>query len=300
MANPASKKGPRFVAFIGPTLDALRALGASAKPAEVFEWIAKGLQLSNSELEATNKNGRSKFENQVAWARFYLTKADLIDPDQRGVWVLTEKGRRTTLTHDEAYELFRSVHFDFSQPRPEGPQVVSEGQAPEDTSAPGDDTYLNEGSVRQRLAGSIGNLSSGGFEKFCALMMRHIGFESVKVTGRSRDRGVDGEGILLLNRFVRSRVMFQCKHYRENNVGPEKVRDFRGAIQGRAERGILFTTGVFTSEAKQEAARENAVPIELVDLERLIDLMIEEKLGVAEVRALKLDDHFFNVFEVAE
>ncbi len=295
-------KGPRFVAFLGPVLDSLRELGASAKPQEVYDQVAKIVNVSDAELDAPNQNGRSKFENQVAWARFYLAKAGLIDTERRGIWVLTEKGRASSLTHDEAYELFKQVHQKFSvrdstsaqadDPKTSGADTQEEA---EEISAPDDDSYVNEDDVRNRLVNILRTISAKGFEEFCARILRHIGFENVTTTGGRGDRGVDGEGFLLLNRFVRTKILFQCKRY-QDKVGPDKIRDFRGAIQGRADRGIFLTTGTFTRDAREEAARENATAIELVDIERLIDILIEEKLGVEEKRALHLSDKFFDVY----
>ncbi len=141
-------------------------------------------------------------------------------------------------------------------------------------------------------------MSDKGFEEFCARLLRHVGFENVKVTGQRGDQSIDGEGHLSINRFVRTKVMFQCKRY-EGNVGPEKIRDFRGAITGRAERGFFLTTGMFTKGAREEAARENATAIELVDMDRLLELMIEESLGVRETKALMMEPGFFEAYRMS-
>lgn len=294
-------RGPRFVAFFGPVLDALRSLGSSARPQEVYDVVAKDLAISDGELNATNKGGNSKFENRVAWARFYLAKAGLIDSEKRGVWVLTEKGRDTRLNPEEAYNLFRHVQATFRDSGDATEDLIATGTddqrkfVEEERSVPDEQNYVNEDEIRAKLLGILRALSPQGFEEFCARILRHTGFENVVTLGGKGDRGVDGEGYLQLNRFVRTKVLFQCKRY-QDAVGPEKVRDFRGAIQGRADRGIFLTTSSFTRDARQEAARENATPIELVDIERLMDIMIEEKLGVEERKALHLSEKFFEVY----
>jgi restriction system protein len=302
MKGGANKNlGPRFVAFFGPVLDALRSLGSSGRPQEVYDIVARELRISDDELNATNKGGNSKFENRVAWARFYLAKAGLIDSEKRGVWVLTEKGKATHLDAAQSRELFKEVQAAFRQSDDTLEELIaadSGGQArevEEELSAPDDDRYVNEDEVRAKLVEILRGLSPKGFEEFCARVLRHTGFENVITLGGKGDRGIDGEGYLLLNRFVRSKVLFQCKRY-EQPVGPEKVRDFRGAIQGRADRGIFLTTSTFTRDARAEAVRENATPIELVDIERLIDIMLEEKLGIVERKALQLSDQFFEVY----
>jgi restriction system protein len=74
-------------------------------------------------------------------------------------------------------------------------------------------------------------------------------------------------------------VFFQCKRYK-GSVGAGAVRDFRGAMSGRGDKGLLITTGNFTAEAKQEATRDGAPPVDLIDGERLCDLLKEYELGV--------------------
>jgi restriction system protein len=299
----ASLKGPRFIQYFQPVLNALKDLGSSARPKEVYGWIAERLEIPQSDIEGINKGGQSKFENQVHWARFYLAKAGYIDTEQRGVWVLTEAGREAVLSHEQAHALFRQIHDSFKIQNSSGKSELSaesslssaDDDESEDTTAPDDKIYLNQDEIQQELVRTLRSLSDKGFEELCARLLRHIGFENVNVTGRAGDEGIDGEGFLLINRFVRTKVMFQCKRY-EGTVGPDKIRDFRGAIQGRAERGILLTTGTFTRGAVEAAARENATPIELVDIDELIKLLVEESLGVREAKALQIERAFFKPY----
>lgn len=289
----AKLKGPRFIQYFQPVIDGLRELGSSAKPKEVYSWIAEHHDIPEAEIEGTTKGGQSKFENKVGWARFYLAKAGLIDTEQRGVWILTEKGREANLTHEDAYTMFREIHESFD--RAERSIQVDDTRRPvdnEDASAPDENAYLNQDETHERLVAILKGLSPKGFEELCARLLRHVGFENVKVTGERGDKGIDGEGYLLINRFVRTKVMFQCKRY-DGSIGPEKIREFRGAIQGKAERGIFLTTGTFTKGAKEAAAQENATAIELVDIDRLLDLLIEEGLGVRETKALTIEADFF-------
>lgn len=290
-------KGPKFVQYFQPVIDGLRDLGSSAKPKEVYAWIAEHHDIPKAEIEGTTKGGQSKFENKVGWARFYLAKAGMIDTEQRGVWVLTEKGRKAKLSHTEAYDLFKTIHDGF--PRNDGKDAKAEPKTiveDEDASAPDENTYLNQDEIQERLVDILKGLTPKGFEEFCARLLRHIGFENVKVTGESGDQGIDGEGYLLINRFVRTKVMFQSKRY-DKTVGPEKIREFRGAIQGKAERGIFLTTGTFTKGARETAAQENATAIELVDIDRLLELLIEENLGVRETKALTIEADFFSAYQ---
>jgi restriction system protein len=295
----AKLRGPKFVQYFQPVIDGLRDLGSSARPREVYTWIAERHAVPKEEIEGTTKGGQSKFENKVGWARFYLAKAGLIDTEQRGVWVLTEKGRKANLSHDDAYNLFKSIHDGFQRDDGEDGEAVSEKTVDEaDASAPDEKIYLNQDAIQEELVRILRGVTDKGFEELCARLLRHIGFENLKVTGQTGDHGIDGEGFLLINRFVRIKVMFQCKRY-AGTVQVKEIRDFRGAIQGRAERGIFLTTGTFTKSAREEAARENATAIELVDIDRLLELLIEESLGVRETKALTIDRDFFAPYQKA-
>ena len=158
--------------------------------------------------------------------------------------------------------------------------------------------YINQDEIQGQLIKILRSLTDKGFEELCARLLRHIGFENVSVTGRAGDQGIDGVGHLIINRFVRTKVMFQCKRY-TGTIGPEHIRAFRGAIQGRAERGIFMTTGNFTRGAIQAAAQENATAVELVDIDRLMELLVEEGLGVKESKALSIEHDFFSPYQPA-
>ncbi len=290
-------KGPKFVRYFQLVLSALRDLGSSAKPKEVYAWIAERQPVPKEEIEGATKGGQSKFENQVSWARFYLAKAGLIDTEQRGVWVLTEEGRRTELSHDGALALFKTVHERFQGEGGAFGNTLTETSVDEaDASAPDEKLFVNQDAIQEELVRILRGITDKGFEELCARLLRHIDFENLKVTGQTGDHGIDGEGFLLINRFVRIKVMFQCKRY-AGTVQVKEIRDFRGALQGRAERGILLTTGTFTKGAREEAARENATAIELVDIDRLLELLIEEGLGVRESKALTIDREFFAPYQ---
>jgi restriction system protein len=138
-------------------------------------------------------------------------------------------------------------------------------------------------------------LPADGFERLCQRLLRESGFESVTVTGKSGDGGLDGIGVLQVNPFVSFKVLFQCKRY-NGSVSPSQVRDFRGAMMGRADKGIILTTGTFTSEAKKEAVRDGVPPIELVDGEKLVDMFETLELGLKPKKAYDIDEKFFDDF----
>jgi restriction system protein len=127
-------------------------------------------------------------------------------------------------------------------------------------------------------------------------LFREAGFTQVIVTGSTGYGGVDGYGTLAVNALVSFKVLFQCKRYTKA-VSPSQVRDFRGAMAGRADKGIILTTGTFTAEARREASRDGVPPIELIDGEKLVDMLEQLELGLRAVKTYEVDHGFFKEFE---
>jgi restriction system protein len=282
MGAKKSAVGSRFSQFLQPVLDALAAKGGSARPAEVKEWILHNLKLPAEYATALHKNGESKFGNDVDWARFYLVKAGFIDSSRRGVWSLSEVGLKTKIDLALADRIVRDVNREMNREQKE----VAEAEATPDAPA--------SGYVEQALS-IIKQLPPAGFENLCQRLLRESGFEEVTVTGKTGDGGIDGQGILQLNPFVSFRVMFQCKRYKDA-VGPAVVRDFRGAMAGRAEKGIILTTGYFTAQAESEASRDGATPVEIVDGEALVMLLAGLELGLRRIDSFEVEPGFFRQY----
>lgn len=292
MASNNKSKGPKFVRYFQPVIDALNELGGSGRPAEVKDLIAEGLEISDEELGAQISSGASRFSKNVDWARFYLAKSGYIDASMRGVWSLTEKGRTVNLSHQDAFELFNIIHKQFSQERRK--KRKDETSQLEEVD---ENDLLDEEDIDHRTAlmNLMRSLPADGFERLCQRLLRESGFEKVAVTGKSGDGGLDGIGVLQMNPFVSFKVLFQSKRY-SGSVSVSQVRDFRGAMMGRADKGIIITTGTFTSDAKKEAVRDGVPPIELVDGEKLLDMFESLELGLKPRIAYDIDDGFFDEF----
>jgi len=119
---------------------------------------------------------------------------------------------------------------------------------------------------------------------------------TVGLIKRDCDCCIDGIGILQVNPLVSFKVLFQCKKY-AGSVSPSHVRDFRGAMTGRADKGIIITTGSFTSEARKEAVRDGAPPVELVDGEKLAGMLEKLELGLKPRHTFELDAAFFDEYK---
>jgi restriction system protein len=280
--------GSQFAQYINPLLAVLKDLGGSARSSEAKAAVAKHLGLPDEVVTEQLESGYSRFDNQVSWARYYLVRAGYIDSSRRGVWALTEKGRYAAAFSDEGIrDLIRDVIAKWGS-RPKGT-----AESTQDGSALPSDEVLDD--HRPRLLALLKDLPAAGFERLCQRLLREAGFEQVAVTGRSGDGGIDGIGVLELNAFVSFKVLFQCKRYKEA-VGPSVVRDFRGAMMGRADKGLILTTGSFTAEARREAVRDGVPPIELVDGDKLVDLFEQLELGLTPRTTYDVVGSFFAEF----
>jgi restriction system protein len=260
---------PQSEELMWPTLTAMRDLGGSATIRELDEKVIQ-LESFSEEIQAAphGEDGRqTELEYRLAWARTYLRGIGAITNSSRGVWAVTEHGR--TLTADEVTVAARDWKAAKAAERRN--QRVA-GNGPE--SEPDDD----ESSWKDELTARMLQLEAGAFERLAQRLLREAGFLNVSVTGRSGDGGIDGVGVYRVS-LVSFPTFFQCKRYR-GSVPAGAVRDFRGAMAGRGEKGLLITTGTFTREATAEATRDGAPPIELIDGDRLCDLLKEYGLGV--------------------
>jgi restriction system protein len=289
----AKKSNAEFVKWFGPLLDALRDLGDSGRPREVYARIAKNLALPDEVLDETLKSGASRFHNQVAWARQYLVWEGLVDSSKRGTWTLTEEGRTAHLTNSEATRIFLkwvAIHAE-TRKRKQAREIDQPQE--EDETAPGG--LATEEAVD--LLATLRSLSPLGFEKVCRELLRESGFEKVEITGGTADGGIDGHGVLEINPFVSFKVLFQCKRYAKGNlVSRAQVGDFRNAMIGRAEKGIILTTSGFSNAAILEANRDGAPQVELVDGEKLVEMFERAELGVMKRTVFDVDPAYFEKY----
>jgi len=288
--NTKNQKQAEFTNWLGPLLEALRQLGGSGRPKEVVQQIATNLKIPDKKLEETSKSGIPIFYNQVAWARQYLVWEGLLDDNIRGVWTLTPKGRETTLNIQQSREIFLKwveIHQKTRKEKSKN-QIIKEQEEEEPE-------YI-EHTITPSLLEVLQGLTPKGFENICKRLLREHGFENVVVTGGSHDGGIDGYGTLELNPFVSIKVLFQCKKYK-GTVSRAQVGDFRNALIGRAEKGIILTTGTFSEDAKREASRDGAPPIELIDGKKLIELFEKVELGVKPKTIYEVDFSFFESYK---
>ena len=287
----ASDSVPRFTELMNPTLEAIRTSGGSASIKEITVRVVDIMDLSSREVEVPHGNGRqTELEYRLAWTRTYLKQFGLINNSERGIWSLTSSGRNTEVVDPE--KVTRTVN----QQQRNARRYLSDEDTPsiDDEDSSGVRT-LDAPTWREVLLGTLYEIHPDAFERLCQRLLRESGFVEVEVTGRSGDGGIDGYGIIRLAGLISFPVLFQSKRYR-GSVGAGAVRDFRGAMAGRADKGVILTTGTFTMAAQREATRDGAPPIDLIDGALLADRLRELRLGVTTrtVKVTEVDPEFFS------
>ena len=271
--------------LLWPTLKALEDRGGSASIQELSEQVATDLALPDEILDIPHKDGpRSEVDYRAAWARTHLKLVGAIDNRSRGIWTITEVGRRIQ-TDKEICEL---VRLERVRQRKERQSQPAEPEAENEN-----DDVPDEPDWKETLLSIVRRMEPDAFERLCQRVLRESGFTKVEVTGRSGDGGIDGAGVLRVN-LISFHVRFQCKRY-SSSVGAPEIRDFRGAMVGRADKGLFVTTGGFTKDAAREAVRDGAPAIDLIDGIDLCILLKNLGLGVSTetVEVVKPTPEFF-------
>ena len=273
----AKSQIPTFEDLLWPTLKALEGIGGSASIQELSSRIATDMALPDEVLDVLHKEGpQTKVDYRAAWARTHLRMIGAIDNTARGVWTITDRGRGVQ-SEEQVRDLVRSARADrFKTKKPKG------ARPPESDTTDADEDQNWE----DALLGILRSMAPDAFERLCQRMLRESGFTRVEVTGRSGDGGIDGAGVLRV-KLISFHVRFQCKRY-AGSVGAPEIRDFRGAMVGRADKGLFITTGAFTKEAQREAVRDGAPAIDLIDGAELCTLLKDLGLGVSTKTVLEI------------
>ena len=276
---------------MNPLIDALRQLGGSGSVDEIYEKVIELEQIPEDIIEKLHdpeKSNQTEVGYRLAWARTYLKKFGLVDNSSRGVWSLTTKAREVKrVDPQEVVRIVRALDKEQEPHRAARKKLESEASVEEIPD--------EQQEWRSKLHHILTKeLKADTFERLTQRILRESGFLSVEVTGRSGDGGIDGKGIARIHGFMSFHVIFQCKKY-QGSVSAGDIRDFRGAMVGRADKGLFITTGTFTPAALKEATRDGAPPIDLVDGEQLAEKLKELGLGVKRemVEKVIVDEEWF-------
>lgn len=276
---------PTFDAMLLPTIQALQTLGGSGTTEEIYDKVVQLLNLPDKVLEILHgSTSQTEVEYRLAWSRTYLKKYGLLQNSARGVWSLVS----TSINLDDldAKEIVKAVRDTHKNKATQSESTDADVTVESET--------LEELTWHQQLHRLLLSLTPAAFERLAQRLLRESGFIQVQVTGKSGDGGIDGVGIARINGFLSFHVLFQCKRY-QGSVSAGQIRDFRGAMQGRTDKGLFITTGTFTRDAIKEATRDGAPPIDLIDGEQLVQRLKELGLGVkiTMIESVEVDTNWF-------
>ena len=270
MASGIAPRVPPYDDLLNPVLRALRSLGGSGSIEEIYDKVVELEKFPDDMLVVlhdADKSNLTQLEYRLAWARTYLKKYGLLENSSRGIWALAPKANG--IDEVDSAEVVRTV-------RSIGKRLEANGEAEKGV---GEEENAEE-EWKQKLYRLLTQvLDPSAFERLVQRLLRESGFTQVEVTGRTGDGGIDGKGIARIHGLLSFHVLFQCKRYR-GSVGPSEIRDFRGAMVGRTDKGLFITTGTFTPAAIREATRDGAPAIELIDGNALAEKMKELKIGM--------------------
>jgi|SRR6185312_1941964 len=267
---------PSYDELIVPTVDALIKLGGSGSVEEINNKVFEITKLPEEILQIPHgeEGTLNEVEYRLAWSRTYLKKFGLLENSSRGVWALSNSNIDSSkLDYTEIVRAVRDQNKN-TQPKIKKPPVTI-GQVENEIEEEVNDSEQ----WKEELLNILYIITPAAFERLAQRLLRESGFFQVEVTGKVGDGGIDGKGIVRVSGLLSFHVIFQCKRYK-GSVTPSQIRDFRGAMQGRADKGLVITTGTFTREAIKEATRDGAPPIDLIDGELLCDKLKELRLGV--------------------
>ncbi len=282
---------PKYHEMFNAVLGVIHALGGSASLEELENKVSEVLQLSAVDLSSMRNLSVSKFSYNLGWTRSYLKIYGLLENLTRKVWSLTEQGKKTKIIDSKVVRHFaRKISL-------EKRKLRSLESSSEDVEIDPEDDIAQISWELQALE-ALKIMPPEAFERLCQYLLRRSGFFQVEVTGRTGDGGIDGKGILKLG-ILSFHVFFQCKRYKDS-VGSPVVRDFRGAMVGRADKGIIITTGTFSRDAKLEALRDGATPLDLIDGDELVEMLKEHQIGIKTeqkmIEVVQVDKNYFLEF----
>ena len=302
---------PKYDEMYIPLLEGLKD-GKERTSHEINNFIVEYMKISDEDLMVLVPSGKTElFKSRASWARTYLKKAGLIKSKKRGVFEISESGRKMLLESPEKInnnhflenETFRN--FQMFKKADEKESLFSESSndimdTPQDSLEEAFQKINLE--LAEELLAEIMNQSPAFFEKTVVKLLEKMGYggslkNAGEVIGKSGDEGIDG--IIREDKLGFDLIYIQAKRWDvETTIGRPEIQKFVGALAGQgANKGLFITTAKFSREAVDYVKKQHATKIVLVDSQLLTELMIDNNLGVSiesiyEIK--KIDSDFFN------
>jgi restriction system protein len=299
---------PPYKDFLLPVLRAVRALGGTAHAKEITAWLVENSDFDDEAvaIEYPNRPGESILLDRMAWARSYDKLGGLVETPQRGLYVLSAEGRRVlTLSEGDARAFVEEMDREVRRARARAkPKAIAAGPtAPEreldpEPLGPDSDEEADALDLKAALLARLHALTPRGFEDFVVHLLKSYGMELAR-TGGPNDEGVDAIGLAPVSDVLADRVAVQIKRYdpdgSRSNIERRDVALFqRDAASKGAERAVFVTLGSFSSAARK-AATDTTPHVNLIDGERIWELVERKGMGLRQTTIL--DDGWFDRFD---
>lgn len=309
---------PTYSDLILPVLRAVQRLGGSAQSAEIVDQVLSDLDPSEEALAVTfpNRPHHSVLIDRIMWGRSYAKLIGALESPKRAVFLLTSLGRELlAVPEKEGIRRAKELDREFRRNRPQRKRpagdsaqaiVEANGNLANDDSGTdstdlfdGDDSPSLGNTWRDELLARLHALSPEGFEEFTMFLLRLYGLELERV-GKSGDKGIDGIGFAPISPVMSSRVAVQVKKYDPNGkaVSREEVSLFQNDAKKRgAEHAIFVTLGRYSKAARADAVNGSPT-VNLIDGDKLTELIREKELGVSMQPIV--NPEWFNRFDLVQ
>lgn len=301
---------PPYKDFLLPVLHAVQMLGGTAHAKEISAWIVEqSFDDDAVAIEYPNRPGESILLDRMAWARSYDKLGGLVDTPQRGLYVLTAEGKRVLSLPDAGArqvvdEMDREIRRARSRRKPRkvltetATETGSDQELDPEPLGSDSDAEADTLDLKAALLARLHGLTPRGFEDFVVHLLKSYGMELVR-TGGPKDEGVDAIGLAPISDVLSDRVAVQIKRYNpegsRSNIERKDVALFqRDAASKGAERAVFVTLGSF-SQAARKAATDTTPHVNLLDGERIWELVERKGMGLRHLTVL--DPEWFDRFD---
>lgn len=288
---------PSIADLLWPVLKSAHELGGSAVRSELMDHVVGAARITDKQIAEVypGPTGKSIALHRLEWAIYWLKAIKVLDSSKRGVYTISSDANNYFKMDEDVAVI--EIQNAYEAARKEAGRKAAAKRTAKEKSIDKDDVDpVPEDDWKSTLLDTLKTIKPDGFERLAKLLLREAGFQKVVVLGRIGDQGLDGIGVYRMS-LLSFPIYFQCKRY-AGSVGADAVRDFRGAMAGRGEKGLLITTGTFTPAARSEATRDGAPPVDLVEGDVLCDLIADYGLGVKvterSVRDVEINHKFFS------
>jgi restriction system protein len=286
MSQP--KTVDRGVTLIKFALGLLKHYADGMRPRDIYAEIESKLPLNDFDKEIMKGSGLPRWRALLHFQSVAASKAGLLVKSD-GQWRVTEEGQKVaSLPDDELKRLMRSRYREWRWGNPKVKQDVEVSGAIEEVSAPDTSVLFEDAKekAREEIDTYLDALSGYEFQDLVAALLEGMGYATNSVSKPGADGGTDILAYIDPLGARTPHIRVQVKH-RDQAASREDIAALRGIIRGDREIGLFVSSGGFTKEARREAGN-GAVHIELVDLDRFLELWLAHYNKIPEAKRSKL------------